>query len=55
MNKVSIDLRHCYRIKTLATTLDFSTERVSAIYAPNGVMKSSLVPPCESRTPLSGT
>jgi hypothetical protein len=42
MNKVSIDLTHCYGIKALKTEFDFSKERAYAIYAPNGVMKSSL-------------
>ena len=41
MNKVTLNLRHCYGIKSLTATLDFSKERVQAIYAPNGVMKSS--------------
>lgn len=42
MKTVSINLRHCYGIKALQTTLDFSTRPAYAIYAPNGVMKSSL-------------
>src|SRR5258708_11948935 len=41
MNKVTLNLRHCYGIKSLTATLDFSKERVQAIYATNGVMKSS--------------
>ena len=41
MKKVSIDLQHCYGIKSLTATLDFSTQSAQAIYAPNGVMKSS--------------
>src|SRR5579872_2634899 len=41
MNKVTINLQHCYGIKHLTATLDFSKEHVQAIYAPNGVMKSS--------------
>ena len=41
MNKVNVNLRHCYGIKSLTVTLDFSSEGVQAIYAPNGVMKSS--------------
>jgi hypothetical protein len=41
MNRVTLNLQHCYGIKSLAATLDFSKERVQAIYAPNGVMKSS--------------
>jgi hypothetical protein len=42
MKKLSIDLTNCYGIKHLATTLDFSGCKAYAIYAPNGVMKSSL-------------
>lgn len=41
MKKVSIDLQHCYGIKSLTATLDFSSQSAYAIYAPNGVMKSS--------------
>ena len=42
MDKVSIDLKHCYGIKALKRDLDFTKTRAYAIYAPNGVMKSSL-------------
>lgn len=42
MNQVSVDLKNCYGIKKLQHRFDFSQERVFAIYAPNGVMKSSL-------------
>jgi hypothetical protein len=42
MNRVSIDLKHCYGIKELKRDFDFSKVRAYAIYAPNGVMKSSL-------------
>jgi hypothetical protein len=42
MNKVEIDLENCYGIKKLNATLDFSKTPAYAIYAPNGVMKSSL-------------
>ncbi len=42
MAKVKIDLENCYGIKKLQYEFDFSTERVYAIYAPNGMMKSSL-------------
>jgi len=42
MDQVTIDLKNCYGIKRLETTLDFSNTPVYAIYAPNGVMKSSL-------------
>ncbi len=42
MGKVKIDLENCYGIKKLQYEFDFSQERVYAIYAPNGMMKSSL-------------
>ena len=42
MDRVSIDLRNCHGIKRLSKQFDFSTETVYAIYAPNGVMKTSL-------------
>ena len=42
MNRVTLDLEHCYGIKKLSAELGFSQERVYALYAPNGVMKSSL-------------
>lgn len=42
MNQVSIDLRNCYGIKKLTKHFDFTHGRAYAIYAPNGVMKSSL-------------
>src|SRR5260370_28385319 len=42
MDRISIDLEHCYGIKKFSQELDFSTERVYALYAPNGAMKSSL-------------
>ena len=43
MKKLQIDLEHCYGIKKLQTTFDFETHGdVFAIYAPNGVMKTSL-------------
>lgn len=42
MDRVNVDLEHCYGIKRLQTQFDFSEERAYAIYAPNGVMKSSL-------------
>ncbi|MFZ3351276.1 MAG: hypothetical protein WA268_10470 [Xanthobacteraceae bacterium] len=42
MDRVSIDLKHCYGIKTLKREFDFTKTRAYAIYAPNGVMKSSL-------------
>lgn len=42
MDRVLVDLRHCYGIKTLKKDFDFTKARAYAIYAPNGVMKSSL-------------
>ena len=42
MKKVSIDLKNCYGIKNLKTVLDFTKAQAYAIYAPNGLMKSSL-------------
>ena len=42
MNTLTIDLENCYGIKKLDTTLDFSTAKAIAIYAPNGSMKTSL-------------
>lgn len=43
MKKLKIELEHCYGIKKLNTELDFTEkESVFAIYAPNGLMKTSL-------------
>ena len=42
MQTLKIDLENCYGIKKLNIKFDFSEQRVYAIYAPNGVMKSSL-------------
>jgi hypothetical protein len=42
MDRVSVDLKNCYGIKQLKRDFDFSKTRAYAIYAPNGVMKSSL-------------
>lgn len=44
MDKVSVDLQHCYGIKALKYDFEFIEEprkRAYAIYAPNGAMKSS--------------
>src|SRR5437868_7970866 len=41
MNYLHINLENCYGIKRLSATLDFRTCPAYAIYAPNGVMKSS--------------
>ncbi len=42
MDKLNVQLEHCYGIGKLQTQFDFSKERVYSIYAPNGAMKSSL-------------
>jgi energy-coupling factor transporter ATP-binding protein EcfA2 len=42
MNKLNVDLENCYGIKKLQMQFDFSKQMAYAIYAPNGVMKSSL-------------
>lgn len=42
MQHVTLDLQNCYGIKRLEATFDFSQTHAYAIYAPNGVMKSSL-------------
>jgi hypothetical protein len=42
MKKLHIDLANCYGIKALKADLDFAQHRAYAVYAPNGVMKSSL-------------
>lgn len=42
MDKVTVELEHCYGIKSLKHDFDFSQKPAYAIYAPNGVMKSSL-------------
>jgi energy-coupling factor transporter ATP-binding protein EcfA2 len=42
MERVSVDLKNCYGIKALNYEFDFRKTRAFALYAPNGVMKSSL-------------
>ena len=42
MDHVKIDFENCYGIKGLQKEFDFSNTRAYALYAPNGVMKSSL-------------
>lgn len=42
MDRVRLDLKNCYGIKALSADLDFTKTPAFAIYAPNGVMKSSL-------------
>ena len=41
MKNLKINLKNCYGINNLNTELDFSQRRTYAIYAPNGVMKTS--------------
>lgn len=41
MKKLKVDIENCYGIKKLQKEFDFSDEKVYAIYAPNGAMKSS--------------
>jgi hypothetical protein len=42
MKTLKIDLENCYGIRKLKKDFDFSRQRVFAIYAPNGAMKTSL-------------
>jgi hypothetical protein len=42
MGRIRIDLENCYGIKKLQYEFDFTKDSVYAIYAANGVMKSSL-------------
>jgi ABC-type molybdenum transport system ATPase subunit/photorepair protein PhrA len=42
MDRVKVDLENCYGIRTLHQEFDFRKNPAWAIYAPNGVMKSSL-------------
>jgi hypothetical protein len=42
MDTVKIDLKNCYGIKALKHDFHFKKTRAYALYAPNGVMKSSL-------------
>jgi hypothetical protein len=42
MKKLKIDLANCYGIKALRAELDFGQHKAFAVYALNGVMKSSL-------------
>lgn len=41
MEKLTLDLENCYGIKKLVTDFDFKERNTFAIYAPNGVMKTS--------------
>lgn len=42
MDRVSVNLTNCYGIKALKHEFDFTRRVAFALYAPNGVMKSSL-------------
>lgn len=42
MDRVKVDLENCYGIKSLRYEFDFSGKPAWALYAPNGVMKTSL-------------
>ena len=42
MDKLSVSLENCYGIKKLSYTFDFTKGNVVAIYARNGLMKTSL-------------
>ena len=42
MKKLKLDLEYCYGIKALKTEFDFTKRNVICIYAPNGLMKTSL-------------
>ena len=42
MQKLKINLENCYGIKKLNCEFDFSNKNVHSIYAPNGIMKTSL-------------
>jgi hypothetical protein len=42
MKQLKIALEHCYGIKALTATFNFSGCKANAIYAPNGAMKTSL-------------
>lgn len=41
MKKLNLKLEHCYGIKKLEQEFDFSNFKTFAVYAPNGVMKTS--------------
>jgi ABC-type dipeptide/oligopeptide/nickel transport system ATPase subunit len=42
MNKLKVELENCYGIKKLNYDFDFTVKPTYAIYAPNGIMKTSL-------------
>lgn len=41
MNKINLNLEHCFGITKLSQELTFEGENVVLIYAPNGLMKTS--------------
>ena len=41
IQKVKINLEHCYGIHRLCSDFDFSKSNMQLIYAPNGTMKTS--------------
>ncbi|TXH06530.1 MAG: hypothetical protein E6R05_01545, partial [Candidatus Moraniibacteriota bacterium] len=41
MNKIKVNLENCYGIRKLETEFDFTKTKAYAIYAPNGIMKTS--------------
>lgn len=41
MNTLNLDLENCYGIKKLKHSFDFTSKSTYAIYAPNGIMKTS--------------
>ena len=42
MKEINVGLENCYGIKKLSKNFDFSAKSTYAIYAPNGIMKTSL-------------
>lgn len=42
MQKIQIKLENCYGIKSLDTEFDYTRKKVFVVYAPNGIMKTSL-------------
>lgn len=42
MESVTVELKHCYGISSLVHTFSFAEKHQNVVYAPNGVMKSSL-------------
>ena len=42
MNKLMVNLTNCYGINSLSHEFDFTQARANLLYAPNGIMKTSL-------------